>query len=257
MALDLDALLVAETSAFLIAISQTAPDDPVPTCPDWTADDLLWHLAEVQHFWSAIVGERMTDASQYSQPVRPIDRPGLLVFFAEAHSGLVAALSSASDDEAAWSWFAEDQTVGFCRRRQVHEALIHRVDAELTAGLNSTINSELAADGVLEMLQVMLGGAPPWGEVNETGPIGEIDCDDVDGRWLVQVQSFSGTSPASGTAYIHEPVVALIVKGEPTFTISGSAADLDRWFWNRPPDGSIVRTGHTEALDQLISAGMQ
>jgi hypothetical protein len=27
----------------------------VPACPDWDADDLLWHLAEVQWFWGTIV----------------------------------------------------------------------------------------------------------------------------------------------------------------------------------------------------------
>ena len=35
--------------------------------------------------------------------------------------------------EPAWTWSAE-QTVGFTLRRQAHEALIHRLDAEQTAG---------------------------------------------------------------------------------------------------------------------------
>ena len=44
-------------------------------------------------------------------------------------------------------------------RRQAHEALVHRVDAEQTAGLPVTDPGvALAADGVDEMLGVMVSG---------------------------------------------------------------------------------------------------
>ena len=61
---------------------------------------------------------------------------------------LVAELERADPAEPAWSWSAE-QTVGFTFRRQAHEALIHRLDAEQTAGDVTPLDAALASDGVL------------------------------------------------------------------------------------------------------------
>ena len=55
--LDYVAALTRESARFAEAIRGAAPDTPVPTCPGWTADDLLWHLGEVQWFWAAVVRE--------------------------------------------------------------------------------------------------------------------------------------------------------------------------------------------------------
>lgn len=44
---------------------------PVPTCPDWGFDDLVWHMCEVQHFWGSIVEDRLDDP----EAVVDLDRP--------------------------------------------------------------------------------------------------------------------------------------------------------------------------------------
>jgi uncharacterized protein (TIGR03083 family) len=106
----------------------------VPSCPDWAADDLLWHLAWVQSSWATIVRDNVTgpDARQV-QPERPAARPGLLGFYRQAIQDLRQVLETLTADSAAWTW-SDDHTVGFIRHKQAHEALIHRVDAEITAG---------------------------------------------------------------------------------------------------------------------------
>ena len=48
MGLDLLAAVRAESARFADALEATDPAAPVPTCPDWTAADLLWHLAQEQ-----------------------------------------------------------------------------------------------------------------------------------------------------------------------------------------------------------------
>ena len=53
--------LARESALFGHALDGAAQDAPVPSCPGWTADDLLWHLGEVLWFWGTIVRER-TDA---------------------------------------------------------------------------------------------------------------------------------------------------------------------------------------------------
>ena len=137
MAVELDFLdhLELESARFAEAIDSAPPEAPVPSCPDWNADDLLWHLGEVQWFWGTIVRETADRAEQAEElkPPRPGDRAGLPAFYERASRELADVLAAAPPDTPAWTW-SEDQTVGFIRRRQAHEALIHRVDAELTAG---------------------------------------------------------------------------------------------------------------------------
>src|SRR5205823_7007051 len=86
----------------------------------------------------------------------PGDRAGLAAFFDRASRELADVLAATPPDTRAWTW-SEDQTVGFIRRRQAHEALIHRVDAELTAGRRTPMDPGLSADGVDEALRVMYG----------------------------------------------------------------------------------------------------
>ncbi len=63
MGAELDFLdhLERESARFAAAIGSAPGAAVVPSCPDWNADDLLWHLAEVQWFWATIVRERLTD----------------------------------------------------------------------------------------------------------------------------------------------------------------------------------------------------
>ncbi|MGM3262735.1 maleylpyruvate isomerase N-terminal domain-containing protein, partial [Klebsiella pneumoniae] len=80
----------------------------------------------------------------------------------QASADLVAELRAADPAEPAWSWSA-DRTVGFTVRRQAHEALVHRLDAEQAAGAVTALDPALAADGVHEALAVMFGAEPPFG----------------------------------------------------------------------------------------------
>jgi len=254
--MDLLAHTAVESERFVEAIRKADANTPVPTCPEWNADDLLWHLTEVQHFWSEIVGKGLADPSSYEPPTRPDGRDGLLDSFAHAHGSLVAALTGKQDADPAWSWHEPDQTVGFTRRRQAHEALIHRIDAELTIAADSTIDAELAADGVLEVLDVMYGSAPSWTTVTEDGPVGTIRCTDLDIHWAVQIRRLSGTSPETGQTYADEPVLAIVDSAASAFDISGTAADLDRWLWRRPTAGPINRTGDAAVFEAVIDNGI-
>ncbi len=49
---------------------------PVPGCPNWKLDDLVWHLSEVQHFWAWVVRTRAPDPSTYVEPARHPGQPG-------------------------------------------------------------------------------------------------------------------------------------------------------------------------------------
>ena len=78
--------LAADSARFRDGARDGPPRCRVPTCPDWDADDLLWHLGEVQWFWGEIAERGLTDpadldAMNASREERPGDRAGLLAFF--------------------------------------------------------------------------------------------------------------------------------------------------------------------------------
>jgi len=212
----------------------------VPSCPDWSADDLLWHLGEVFHFWGTIVRLRLADpdAVEGTTPQRPADVAGLLAFYAETSGALIDGLAATDDDVPVWSW-STDHSVGFVRRRMAHEALIHRMDAELTAGVRPELDANLATDGVQEALEHLYGGWPEWADYRPDGPLGSLSTSDTGAQWLVRLGSFSGLSPNTGKTYDGEPTLELVGSGEPTFTVRAAAADLDAWIWNRPTTGAL------------------
>lgn len=255
--LDFDAHVARESARFAEALRAALPDTQVPTCPDWDAADLLWHLGKVQAFWATIVRDRIIDAAQADQldPVRPDDRAGLFAYFEQASRDLQVGLAAVADDATpAWTW-SGDQTVGFIRRRQAHEALIHRVDAELTAGSRTPMNASLCADGVDEVLQVMYGGAPPWGTFapDEGGRL-RLTATDIDASWLIALGRFTGIDPADDTA-VDEADIRVLQDdtGEGVAQISGTAADLDCWLWHRPAVGHVEHTGDPEVLQAFRS----
>ena len=68
---------------------------------------------------------------------------------------------------------------GFTFRRQAHEALIHRLDAEQTAGDVTPLDTALAADGVEEVLDVMYGASPDWGSFSPLDHRLRVDITDT------------------------------------------------------------------------------
>ena len=244
-----------ESALFRAAVTAAPPDARVPGCPDWTAADLLWHLAEVQWHWAEAVGKRPAEPDEGAVPPRPEQLADVVAFFDDSHGRLVAALEQADPGDEAWNW-SSDHTVGFILRRQAHEALIHRVDAEQAAGTSSPVDPVLAADGVLEMLDVMLGGMPPWGRWEPLPHLVRIDCTDTGDEVWVQLGIFSGTDPGSGTTYADEEDLHVVAAPEdpdtePDVVVDGPAAALDLWLWSRGGDEEISAVGDRAVLDRF------
>jgi uncharacterized protein (TIGR03083 family) len=247
--------LARESARFVNVLSATAPDARVPTCPGWDADDLLWHLAEVQWFWGTIVRDGVDgEAAKKMKPPRPANRPGLEQFYQSASRELRTALAITTPDTPAWTW-ADDKTVGFIRRRQAHEALIHRIDAEMTAGERFAMDPMLSADGVDEAVRIMYGGdLPAWGTFDpDQARTLRIQAADTADSWFVSLGQFTGTDPDDQRSY-DQPGISAADKdpgAETAATISGAAADLDCWLWGRPPKDTIERSGDPAVMDSF------
>ncbi|QNK82242.1 maleylpyruvate isomerase family mycothiol-dependent enzyme [Nakamurella sp. PAMC28650] len=258
--LDYTADVRRESDRFSECLQAADPAAPVPSCPGWNAADLLWHLTQVQLFWARIVGERTQqpdDAGEAERPDAPYSE--LLDGFRRATEGLLDTLASADDAERVWTW-ADDQSVGFIRRRQAHEALIHRLDAELTIGQVTPLEPLLAADGVDEALHVMFGGYPAWATFTPSGGLGRVLATDTGRCWDCNLGRFSGTSPHTGKTY-DEPTLEMhgaLSTSEPAFLASGTAAHLDAWLWGRREAPELTGDRESTAwFGSLVAAGIQ
>ncbi len=257
--------LARESARFRTALA-TAPDEArVPSCPDWDAVDLLWHLTEVQWFWGEIVERGVTDseAANALERPRPAERAEVQAAYDDASRRLGEVLRAREPATPVWTWATDDQSVGFIRRRQAHEALIHRVDAELTAGERTPLDAALATDGVDEVLRVMYGGVPNWGEFTpRPEQTVRVETTDTGRSWVLTLGRLTGTDPDGGKEYVDERDmrIAATDDGAPTAaTVRGAAADLDCWLWIREPLGPVEQTGDEQVLAELratIGAGI-
>jgi uncharacterized protein (TIGR03083 family) len=245
----------AESARFREVLAGCEPTARVPACPDWDAADLLWHLATVQAFWAEVVRTRPAPADEEFEAKlpRPEGYDGLLAAYDGHSASMIAALESADPTDEAWHW-SSDHTVGASIRRQAHEALIHRLDAEEAAGQVTSLDPTLAADGVLEALTVMYGGCPPWGTITPSDRVVEVRMTDTGDVLRVALARFTGTDP-EGTSY-DEPDLALVADGhgDTLASVTGSAADLDAWLWHRGVGRVEVRLeGDKDALAELAA----
>jgi uncharacterized protein (TIGR03083 family) len=243
----------SESARFRDVLADAEPASPVPTCPAWSALDLVNHLADVQGRWAWTVANR--PKNQDEMPDRgsaPTSTAEALTAFDEASAGLVAALRDADPADPAWTW-SKEQTVGFILRRQAHEALIHRLDAELTALGNATdLDAALAADGVEEVLDVMFGGCPEWGEFSPLPHYLRLELTDTGDRVWVQLGRFSGTDPSDGTHYDEDDIHVVDDPGvDPDAVISAPAGVLDARLWRRGDGDAIHLAGDLEIVDHF------
>jgi uncharacterized protein (TIGR03083 family) len=180
----------------------------VPGCPDWNLADLVWHLAEVQHFWAWVVGSRAEDPSGYVDPGRPPDDE-LLGFLLASSALLETVLDGADPAEPVWTW-APRRDVAFVLRRQVHEAVVHTADVEQVLDDLRPVPADVGLDGIDEWLEVFVPAALPEGPPAGAHPVVLHAVDANAQRTL-----FAGSRPF------------------PIATLTGTAGDLLLALWRR------------------------
>lgn len=227
-----------ESDRFADVIQQADPGARVPTCPEWDADDLLWHLTRVHAFWARILRsgaqtDEEAEGVEADQPERPAGRAATLALFAVETEALLEELAARTDDEPAHFWLKTARTVGSIRRMQAHEATMHRVDAELAARVESApIDPLLALDGVRHGVGVMWAW---WGTQDgfrfEPGGVVELRAQDARADTFVEVGRWRGVGQ-SGTSY-DVPTARLTDTAAAAAFLSGTAEQLHQWLWGR------------------------
>ena len=226
----------AESVAFYAAVTAVPLNAPVPSCPGWVVEDLLFHLGTVHGFWAEITARRLLSPNEVEEGSRP-PADELLAWARDRTTRLQAALAEADPETAVWTW-ARAQDVGFVLRRMAHETSVHRWDAERAAGQVRPIDPELASDGVDEFLNVMLlqprfSSAPIDGSVH-------LHATDTPGEWLVREQE-------DGTLV----VTAEHAKGDAA--LRGAASDLLLALWGRLGSDALEVIGDRAVAERLLA----
>ena len=178
---------VRDNAGLLVEAARRAGlDAPVPTCPDWTVADLARHQGRVFRWISGMVeagAQDFVDPKDLNEEAKTADP---LVWAQEGAEQALAILEKSDPEAAVWNWLVRGPAPGrFWWRRLAHETVIHRVDAEAAAGVNSGVEpAELAADGIDEFLG-FLGARKPIDGVERLAGSFHLHTTDVTGEWVV------------------------------------------------------------------------
>src|SRR5450631_4299301 len=232
--------LHAEVQQLGQLVTAALPDSaqsPVPGCEGMDLAELVRHVGSVHNLVADWVrdGRRPTTWTQ-----APDGGEDVATWSRRGSADMLEALTSRSPEQPCATWSATDQTVGFWIRRMAHETAVHRVDVAQTLGERWTVESELAADGIAEALELWLGtrlGTQVGGSGRATrlkttegagGPVVDWTI-----RPLKTIVEFR-TDPAGADA-----------------TVTGTPSALWAWTWGRSDANHRVDTvGDPDAADE-------
>lgn len=230
------AALTAETDTLLLGAAMNAGND-VPTCPGWTVEKLVRHVAGL-HTWVAALVERRPDDVPYAELPVPPKGHELFPFAEAALSTVVAALRDAGPDPAVLSW-AGEVTVGWWARRLTHETTIHRADVQLSASDEppSAIEPDLAIDGIDELLTLFTPGAYQREVFGPDDATLHLHATDGGGEWFLRLGDTV-------------EVTREHAKGDAA--ARGTASDLLFVLWNRQPIDLLDVVGDAGVLRRFL-----
>ncbi|CRK60356.1 hypothetical protein [Alloactinosynnema sp. L-07] len=224
----------------LRAVAETDLDAPVPSCPSWTMADLVRHVAEVyQHKTAAMKN------NAFPRPWPP-DLTGRapIEVLDESYEALLEQFDELEPEDERITWYAPQQTVGFWQRRMAQETVIHRIDAELAAGVDSEqVPDALAVDGIDEVLHRFLAyfsseEPEEFGESLTSLAGQRVAVRAGDQTWIVDLQP---TGVKVGT------------DGGFDAAVSADPDTLLRWLWRRVDLDAVTVEGDAAAVKALYA----
>lgn len=228
----------------------------VPTCPEWSLEQLVRHMGGALRWSGTLVRERAQELIPTAAiplgggPEERGDPAALDAWLAECGELVVGALREAGPGAEVWSWMGVS-TSGFWARRMAHEITVHRADAALTTGATYEVAPDIAADALDEWLElvewVQRTGAREWA-ADLHGPARTLHLHATDAEpelnaeWLVEMDE-SGVSWRRGhekaTVALRGPLTSVLLAfyrrlplDSPGLEVVGERAVLEAWLEN-------------------------
>ncbi len=213
--------LRAATHAFAAVLDTADLDRPIAACPGWTLRDLAAHLGGV-HRWAAHAVRENTPGDDAQ--TGPGERSALVQWYRDAAGDLVSLLEGTDPGAPCWTFGPPPRLAGFWFRRQAQETTIHLWDASAASGTPELIPTELALDGLDEIVrvifprQVRLQRCPPLSQ-----SLGVVATDGgrrggspslVPGGWLIAGDGLPADRSWGGDGdMVGSPVADAVVRG--------------------------------------------
>ena len=187
---------------------------------------------------AGIVLQRRPEVGEYGTPPADADP---VTWFSASLDALLAILRERGPDAPAYTWWPEDQTVGFWYRRMAQETAVHRLDVEDGRGTPTAVDPELAVDGIDEVLDLFL--REDWASLDEK-------------EWEgVDPQAGAGATVAvrsGGKAWrstLGPDAIPLDRSDGPAdAAVAGEPEDVLLWLWGRRPDAPVTLDGDADVL---------
>jgi uncharacterized protein (TIGR03083 family) len=184
VALDYLSRIPGELDRFVTALDRGPLSAPIGACPGWDLAQLGTHLAFV-HRWATEAVLTAVSPPRDRIPAAPTEPAALVRWVREGGAALLEALERVPPDAPTWHPFPAAPTAAVWRRRQLHELVVHRWDAQAAIGEPDAIEPAVAGDGIDEYFSMMLlrritrdGGTLPQSSLH-------VHCTDTEGEWLV------------------------------------------------------------------------
>ncbi|MDF2978178.1 MAG: multi-domain protein [Actinomycetospora sp.] len=238
--------VVLHTAACADAVHAAGQEARVPSCPEWTVRDLAEHLGGVHRWCAGTVsrpGEKLVRRGATDAPM-PESVDEVSTWLLEGAATLTQAIRAAGEDTLVGG-FGALVPVSFWARRQCHETLVHRADAELAAGVPvlADLDPEIATDAVDEHLEMVVRSAarrPGLGGDGATLHLHATDEGlDGTGEWVVtldpegpRIEHAHRKSDAAVRGPARALLLVLTSRERPEdvgVDVLGAAELLDRW----------------------------
>jgi len=236
--------LRAEGAAFRAAVGQEgALTSPVPSCPNWTVQDLVHHLGDIYRFVGSHVSRGVTSAPERPERGDLPTGTAALAWWDEQYARLISMLDGIDPALPAWNWAPQPKKAEFWPRRMAHETAVHRWDAQMALGLSEPIEAKLAADGITEVIDTWLPAGRRRGSRDRHGVVA-LRAIDVEEVWDVRLRgegiALLDTDTLLDDDDHHERAIA-----------TGTASDLLLALYGRVPFDVLEVVGDVSLLDGL------
>jgi uncharacterized protein (TIGR03083 family) len=222
-------------------------DAPVPTCPEWTIEDLVAHTSQVhRHKTEIVLGRYVEESPPFPPPPTEVD---VLAWYNDGVNEMLGVFGDADLSLPIYTWCNHEHSADWWVRRMAHETVIHGADAVIAAGGTPRIDAALAEDGVDEVLDEFMTGSPPWVTVAPGGR--RIDLLAGDRRWSLRTATFSGVSPDSGAVYEALDTVVFDDVGDPDAVVRAEPETLNLWLWGRGSLDDGAASGDADLIRHL------
>ncbi|BBY58921.1 maleylpyruvate isomerase family mycothiol-dependent enzyme [Mycolicibacterium sarraceniae] len=173
--MDFATALIAENAAFAELLRNADLSIPVPTCPEWTLQQLMRHVGRGDRWCAQIVAEESMeyiDVRAVAGGKAPEGQDNAIEWIEAGPRQLIDAVAQTGADTSVWT-FLGPRPASWWIRRRLHEVLVHRADAAIALGVDFDVDPALAADAISEWLERVVIQADDEGPAGGDRPLGD------------------------------------------------------------------------------------